>query len=212
MNKLIKLSSMLMLIATLALTFPSCDRSNSETNTEKDADKRNEANLPNAMENDAKYVVDAYADGMMEIRMAERVQGRLLTDDAKHVAEMMIKEHTALNNEMRALAEQKQISLPTELTKNQQDDIDDCAKKTGIDLDKKYLDKTVSMHRNAIDLFEKANDKVNDADVRNAFATALPKLRNHLDMAVTARDLVDNMNANTKGATKTNEPNVGGRR
>jgi putative membrane protein len=186
-----------MLIATLALTLPSCDQSNSETNTEKDADKRNEANLSNTMETDAKYMVDAYADGLMEIRMAERMKDRLTTDDAKHVAEMMITEHTAMGNEMRALAAQKQISLPTELTKNQQDDIDDCAKKTGIDLDKKYLDKTVSMHRNAIDLFEKGNDKANDADVKNAFATALPKLRSHLDMAITARDRVDNMDNNT---------------
>lgn len=203
-----------MLLATLAIAMPSCDNSNSETNTEKDADKRNEANLPNAMETDAKYVVDAYVGGMIEIRMAERVKDRLMTEDAKHVAEMMITEHTAMGNEMRALAATKQISLPTELTKNQQDDIDDLAEKTGMDLDKKYLDKTVSMHRNAIDVFEKGNDKANDADVKNAFATALPKLRNHLDMAITARDRVDNMDnkTSTKGNKNNDDPNVGGRR
>ncbi|MEO5643913.1 MAG: DUF4142 domain-containing protein [Bacteroidia bacterium] len=207
MNKLIKLP--IMLFATLALSFVSCDNNNSEGNTEKQADKRNEENLPNTMETDAKYVVDAYVGGMMEIRMAERVKDMLTTQDAKDIANMMITEHTAMGNDMRALAAKKQISLPTELTKNQQDDINDVADETGWDLDKEYLEATVSMHRDAVDLFEKAIDKTNDAEVKAQFSTGLPKLQNHLDMAKAARDKVKDMKKNNKNNNNANA--VGGR-
>lgn len=207
MNKLIKLP--VMLFATLALSLNSCSN-NSEGNTEKEADKRNEENLPNTMETDAKYVVDAYVDGMIEVRMAERVKDLLTTQEAKDVANMMITDHTALGNEMRAIATQKQISLPTELTKNQQDDIDDVAGETGIDMDKDYLDKAVSMHRDGIDLFEKAIEKVNDAEVKAVFSAGLPKLVHHLDMAKAARETVKNMSKN-KNYKNDKSNAVGGR-
>jgi putative membrane protein len=178
----------IMLLATLALSIYSCNNSDSETNTKKDAEERNEEMLNRTGEADARYVVDAYADGMLEVQMAERVKDRLVSQEAKNVAEMMITEHTAMNNDMRALAEKKQISLPTQLTNMQQDDIDDVAEETGTDLDHAYTDKTVKMHKDAIDLFEKASNKANDAEIKSAFANGLPKLRSHLDMATTARD------------------------
>ena len=207
MNKLIKLSS-IMLFATLALALPSCKNGDSETNTEKDADKLNEEKFARSAETDAKYVVDAYTDGMIQTRMAERVKGMLTTQDAKSVADMMITEHTAMNNDMRALATKKNISLPTELSKNQQDDIDDVAKKTGMDLDEKYLDKVVSMHRDAVDLCEKAVEKVTDPEIQTAFATGLPKLRTHLDMVKAARDLVDGMDNNNAGNNNNKSNNM----
>ncbi|MDQ3110156.1 MAG: DUF4142 domain-containing protein [Bacteroidota bacterium] len=198
MNQLIKLSS-IMLLATLALATPSCTRTDdSETNTEKDAEKRNEEKFVRADEVDARYVVDAYADGMLEIQLAERVKDRLTTQEAKNTATMMITAHTAMNNDMRALAEKHQISLPTQLTNMQQDDIDDVAEETGIDLDAAYTDKTVKMHKDAIDMCEKATNKVNDPEIKNAFATALPMLRTHLDMATTARDQTKEMKDNKK--------------
>jgi putative membrane protein len=204
-----------MLFATLAFTLPSCDRSDSETNTEKDAEKRNEEKFAREGERDADFVVDAYTDGMIEIRMAERVKGLLVTQDAKNVADMMITEHTAMNNDLRALATKKQISLPTELTRMQQDDIDDVADEAGINVDQEYLDKAVSMHRDAVDHAEKASSKANDTEVQSAFAAALPKLRSHLDMAKTARDRVNEQDKNYNKNTNKNikdENEVGGRR
>ncbi len=55
-----------MLFASMAFIIPACDRSDSETNTEKDADKLNEAKFVKADETDAKYVVDGSADGFLE--------------------------------------------------------------------------------------------------------------------------------------------------
>lgn len=214
MTTLFKLSS-IMLFATLAFTLPSCSREDSETNTEKDADKRNEEKFAREGERDADFVVDAYTDAMIEIRMAERVKSMLITQEAKNVADMMITEHTAMNNDLRALATKKQISLPTELTRMQQDDIDDVADESGINIDQEYLDKAVSMHRDAIDHFEKASTKANDPEVQSVFAAALPKLRTHLDMAKTARDRVNEQDKNYKKSTNKSikdENEVGGRR
>jgi putative membrane protein len=202
MKTIIKLYAV-MLLATLAVTFPACNRPNdTDTNTEKDAEKRNDAKFSRADEVDADYVVNAYADGMCEIRLAERVKDRLTTQEAKDLAQMMITDHTAMGNEMRALATKNQISLPTELTKNQQDDIDDVAEKTGLDLDRAYATKTVSMHRDAIDLFERASTKVSDPEIKAAFANALPKLRSHLDMAQTTKDHVKDMKDNNSNSMK----------
>ena len=178
----------ILLLATLAIISPSCNRENSETNDKKDAENRNDQKFVKPDETDAKYVVDAYAAGMKEIRFSERVKDRLVSADAKNIAEMMITDHTALNDKMRALASDKQISLPTDLTQGEQDDLNDLLKKNGMDLDKAYIDGMVSDHKDAVDLFEKASTKANDAQIRDAFDDALPKIRMHLQMAQSAKD------------------------
>jgi putative membrane protein len=189
MKTLIKLYAIL-LVSVVTMVAPSCNRENSETNDKKDAESRNDQKFVKPDETDAKYVVDAYAAGMKEIRYSERVKDRLSNTDDKNFAETMITEHTAMNDKMRALASSKQISLPTELTQGEQNDLDDLMKKSGTDLDKAYLDGMIDDHKNAVDLFEKASSKATDEDIRNAFNDGLPKIRMHLQMAQSARDKI----------------------
>lgn len=182
-----------MLFVLFATGLSSCDRDNSETNTQKDAQNRNDQKFTKPGETDAEFVVEAYEAGMNEIRLSERVKDMLVTTDAKNLAAMMISGHTAINDEMRALAVSKQISLPTELTKGEEDDIEDIAKKSGNDLDKAYLSALVRDHENAEGLFDKASSKAEDPEIRDAFDDDLPKIRMHLEMAKAAKDKLDNL-------------------
>lgn len=188
MKQLLIKFNVIMLFTMLSVGMTSCDRDNSDANTKRDAENRNDQKFNNADETDAKFIVDAYASGMKEIRVSERVKDQLVTADARSLATMMIAEHTAMNDKMRTLAASKQISLPTELTTGEQNDIDDLAKKSGNDLDKAYTDALVSDHEDAEKLFDKASSKALDPEIRDIFEDNLPKIRMHLEMARTTRD------------------------
>lgn len=188
MKQLLIKFNFIMLFTLLSVGITSCTRDNSETNTQKDAENRNDQKFNNADETDAKFIVDAYAAGMKEIRVSERVKDQLATADARSLATMMISEHTAINNKLRALAASKQISLPTDLTTGEENDINDLAKKSGNDLDKAYTNALISDHEDAVKLFDKASSNALDAEIRDLFEDNLPKIRMHLEMAKTTRD------------------------
>jgi putative membrane protein len=164
-----------------------CDR-NRNPDPVKSAEESNNAKFDKAGEEDAQYVVNAYSDGLFEIRMAERIKDRASTSDVKELANSMITSHSKLNDDLAALAQRKQISLPQDLTAAQQSEIDRIAEKSGRDVDVAYVDKLVSMHKDAISLFEKVSANGNDPEIRTQFNAALPELRHHVDMAMNVQD------------------------
>jgi len=188
MKKTINLFT-LMLFATLALGLGSCHNSAGDMD-KKNAVESNDAKFNNTGEEDAKYVLNAYSDGMLEVKMAERAQDRATDQGVKDLAGSMVAAHTKMNAELEALAAKKNISLPHELTSAQQSQIDKVAEKSGHDFDVEYTEKLVSMHKDAISMFEKGTAEINDADIKNQFVVALPELRHHLDMATSVRDRI----------------------
>jgi putative membrane protein len=94
---------------------------------------------------------------------------------------MMVEDHTKANDNFKALASKKSITLPSWVTEDQRKDIDKLSKKNGKDFDKAYVDMMVKDHKDDIREFEDAETKVADNDVKNFITTTLPVLKKHLD-------------------------------
>jgi len=162
---------------------------NHSTDPKEVAEDNNAAKFRSrASERDAQFVVDAYSSGLEEIRMSEDAKAYAYTSDVKNFAGNMISAHTGLNEKLEALAAGKQISIAKDLTKDQLDKIAALNNKKGKEYDEAYLDKVIDAHKDAISLFEKASTDATDEEIRAVFNSALPELRNHLDMATAARD------------------------
>jgi putative membrane protein len=185
MKNLLKLSFM-MSIALISMT------SMAQTNTKKDAQNRNEEKFDDA--SDAKLLVNAYASGMAEVNLAEAVKSKTASDEIKNTSAMVITDHTDLNNQVRALASKKRISLPTQLSTAQQNEIDAITKYTGMEMDEAYIEQLIASHKKSEMLYEKGT-KAEDAEIRAYFEKALPKIKQHLEM-VTA--LKENMKTKDK--------------
>lgn len=169
-----------------ALAISSCG--GNTTDTKDVAEERNEEKFDENkdMEKDAERIVEAYSSGLLEQHMSRELAPLLYTAEAKSLADMMGSAHEKANEELRALATKKQISLPAGLTPEQADKINDMKKEKGIDLDKKYVSRMVDDHKDEIDRYEKYADKMNDTEARSWFAGKVSELRSHHQMAENA--------------------------
>lgn len=178
-----------MFLALLGFTFTSCDNSAKQEDTEEVAEEQNEAKFDdNKEEKNADFYVDVAEMNLMEIQLGQLAAGKAVTDDVKELGKRMEAEHTKTLNELKSLAEKKQVTIPTSLTEDGQDVYNKLNDKTGTDFDKDYCDRMVKDHKDAIDKFEKIVNKSTDADLQQWATTTLPALRSHLDHAMTCQE------------------------
>jgi putative membrane protein len=182
MVKLIKYTAVGFLSLS-TFVFTSC-KDKAPEDTKEAAQEINDKNMEgHSAEKNAQFVVDAYSDGLMEIEMSKFAKEKSSSEDVKSLANEMIEAHTKVNAELKEIADQKHIMVAEGLTEDQRDKLNKGMKKEGIDVDEFYSENLVSAHKDAIDLFEKASDKEEDADLKNFFSSKLPELRQHLEKA-----------------------------
>ncbi len=128
---------------------------------------------------DRQFFEKAAKSGVKEVEVSSAVLPKLTTPAVREYAQMMVAHHTAANEELKALASRKGVTLPA-------NDGDFAKKwsKNDKDVADEYLDEMVDDHQEAVALFEKAS-RSSDPDVAAFAQKTLPKLRQHLDLART---------------------------
>lgn len=134
-------------------------------------------------ENSREFFNKTAIAGMTEVALGEQAAQKATHARVKAFGEMMVKDHTAANNDLKTLAGQKNFPLPTALDEDHQKDVADINKKTGAAWDKEYMHHMVDGHEKVIKNFEDASKNSNDPDVKNFATQKLPTLRMHLDSA-----------------------------
>jgi putative membrane protein len=119
---------------------------------------------------------------MFEVQESKAAVEKTATDGIKKFANHMIDDHTAANKELAKLASDKTVTIPTELEKNQQKQIDDLNQLSGTDFDKQYVKDQLDAHKDAVKLFQKEIDDGQDTDVKQFATRTLPTLQHHLAM------------------------------
>src|SRR5437868_6464105 len=117
----------------------------------------------------------ATACGMTKVQLSQMAQNKATDAKVKGFAAMMIHDHSAANEQVKALAGQRNVTLPDSISSDHKKKANDLSKKTGRAFDKAYMDDMVDDHQSAVDLFEKSADKVNDTDVKTFINNTLPK-------------------------------------
>jgi len=132
---------------------------------------------------DATFVVNTANANMTEIQLGQLAQQKGMMKDVKDYGSMMEKDHTAAGDKLKALAMQKNITLPSTISPEMQKNVDDLQKKSGKDFDKAYISMMVDDHKKVISQFEDESKKGSDADIRAFADSTLHTLRNHLQEA-----------------------------
>ena len=161
--------------------------------TKKVAEEHNDAKFSAAKETNAQFLVDAAAMDLEMVKLGELAQTNSKMPDVKKLGEMMKTNHANSLKNLQALASAKQVTLPTAITNGGQATYDKIMTKKGVAFDKDYCNTMVSMHKNAVEKFEKANVSVSDADIIAWAETMLPALRTHLDAAITCEKKCEKM-------------------
>ena len=194
-----KTNLILFTVIALAGGITACSSSSDSEDTTKDQNEEvieatsTTDSAANARKEDADFVMEAAGGGMMEVEIGKMALTKASSSEVKKFAQMMVDDHTKANNELKALAEQKSITLPAALTDKHQKMVDDLMKKSGKNFDKDYMDMMVSDHKKDIDAFKEASEDANDADIKAFASKTLPTLTHHLDEAQRIEKKTDRM-------------------
>jgi putative membrane protein len=130
---------------------------------------------------DASFYKSAAEGGIAEIQSGRLAQDKGNSPRVKNFGAMMIKDHSAANETLQALAKSKNIALPTDSSVAQMASKAMLQVLSGALFDQSYVKGQVSAHRQTIALPKKEIVSGQDPDAR-AFASAtLPGVRSHLD-------------------------------
>lgn len=139
----------------------------------------------------ADFLVKAADEGMAEVKLAELAKQKAAHAKVKGIGDMVSADHHKVNEEVKKLASERNVSLPATVGDDNQKDIDAIAAKTGKDFDKAYVRYMIKDHEEDIALFKRAIDNVNDADVRTFANNTLPKLQEQLDAFKTVQKIIN---------------------
>jgi len=195
--------------------------SNANANTSQNQNANTRANrntgatgeqtgMANLSSQDRDFLMDAAMGGLMEVELGRRAVQQGASDAVKQFGQRMVDDHTKTNTELMTLATSKGITLPTEIDEKHRGEMRKIANMTGADFDRAYSKMMLSDHKKDVSAFEKQSTKGTDADLKAFATTALPTLKEHLQMAEALNPAPagnsNNSNRNMNGNSNSNRP------
>jgi putative membrane protein len=126
------------------------------TNTARADTAKNDCSLTAVNKEDAKFAVAAANGGMAEVEMGTLARQKAANSKVKDFGAMMVSDHSKANDEMKALAKSKGITLPVAIDSKEQKVKEDLSAKSGADFDKAYVSNMMDDHKEDIKEFEDA--------------------------------------------------------
>src|ERR1035437_481243 len=129
---------------------------------------------------DTNFILAAAQGGMTEVKLGELASTSGVRDDVKSFGQMMVKDHTAINDDLKALAAQKGVTLPDSLDAKHQAMVDKMAALTGPGFDNAYIAGMVKDHKMDAKEFKAESAKTKDADIKAFVDKSIPVVGEHL--------------------------------
>lgn len=164
--------------------------SNNSKDSKEVVEELNEEKFNNEGEKEADNLVEAYSMNLYEIMASEDAEAKSATVEVKKLAATLIKAHTKMNNDLRTLASANNISLPTELSDEQRQNLEELKALTGVDYDKEFTEEMKDKHKKAIEFYEHIEKNSHNADLRTWATNTLSEIRSHYDMVAKTADLM----------------------
>lgn len=139
---------------------------------------------------DTKFLNKAANASMMEFELSKMALAKSNNERIKAFSSMLMNDHTNVEEELRTIASQKGLTVPTSLTADSQKNVDNLQKKDGVNFDKDFINMVLSSHQKTIKDFKKATEDTEDSDVKEFASRTLPILKMHLDSANAINKLV----------------------
>jgi putative membrane protein len=189
-------------IAAAALLMFSCENrgrtdavDQAQDQTEERLEARGDDQRGGMEMDDADQIINLASGNMFEVEAGRLAAERAQNAEVKKFGQMMVDEHTKAGEQLRTLAQNKNIVLPTQMGNDHRDELNDLREKQGAEFDREYMDAIVSAHDDDINRVEDLQDS-DDQDIRSFAQNLLPNLRKHHQQA---QDLEDRV---SDGATR----------
>lgn len=156
-------------------------------------------------ESDREFMTKAAVGGMAEVELGRLASQKGVSNDVKTFGKHMVDDHSKANDELKQLASQKSVTLPTDLDAKHKETVDRLSKLNGAAFDNAYVSEMVRDHTEDVSEFEKQANQGQNSDVKGWAAKTLPTLRSHLQMI---RDVDTKMHGGKSANSNTGNSNA----
>ena len=150
---------------------------------------------PRDEKKDHTFVTKSVETNLMMVALGELTISQSQNLDVKAFGQRMVAEHEKLNTDLKQLAQKKSINISDRPSDADQKSIDGWKKLTGNAFDTRFVGQMVTDHEKMVDIYKRASNDAQDADIKAYATNALPKLEEHLKQA---RDLKDKITKEDK--------------
>jgi putative membrane protein len=130
---------------------------------------------------DQNFILAAAQGGMTEVKLGDLAAQNGTRADVKEFGQMMVKDHSAINADLKALASQKGVTLPDSLDTKHQGMVDKLAALSGSAFDEAYISAMVKGHKMDAKAFKAESVATTDADIKSFVDKSLPVVEMHLE-------------------------------
>ena len=139
---------------------------------------------------DKKFMKEAALGGMLEVKLGDLASRNGNDQSVKEFGQLMVLDHGAANDQLKALAQSKNVELPADIDSKGQKTFDKLSKESGADFDKAYVKDMIKDHEKDIKEFQKEAKDGKDPDVKKFAEDHVPVLQKHLEHARAAAEKV----------------------
>jgi putative membrane protein len=129
---------------------------------------------------DTNFILAAAQGGMTEVKLGELAAQNGTRSDVKAFGQMMVKDHTAINDDLKALAAQKGVTLSDSLDAKHQAMVDKMAALTGSEFDDAYIKGMIKAHQKDAKAFKAESAATQDPDIKSFLDKSIPVVEAHL--------------------------------
>ncbi|MEH2171225.1 MAG: DUF4142 domain-containing protein [Nostoc sp.] len=129
---------------------------------------------------DKQFMTEAAQGGLAEVQLGKLASKRGTSNAVKQYGQRMVDDHTPINNQLKQLAIQKGVTLPTTLNRTNKQVEQRLSKLYGANFDRQYLNQMLQDHEKDVSAFQTEAQQGQDADVKAFAAEKLPTLQSHL--------------------------------
>jgi len=137
---------------------------------------------PTVCTKDCNFIQAAAQGGMTEVKLGELAASTGHRDDVKQFGQRMVKEHGGINDDLKALAAQKGVTLPESLDAEHQGMVDKMSALSGSDFDNAYIAGMVKDHKTDAKAFKAESSATKDTDIKGFVDKTIPVVNEHLKL------------------------------
>lgn len=151
---------------------------------------------------DKAFVTKAAQGGLAEVQLGQLAQQNASDSAVKQFGQRMVDDHGKANDQLKSLAEQKNVTLPTDLDAKDKAVYDRLKGMQGAAFDRAYMNDMVKDHTHDVAQFRHEAQAAKDPDVKNFASQTLPTLQDHLKQAKSTDQQVAKANASSQAKKK----------
>ncbi|UYZ62058.1 DUF4142 domain-containing protein [Hymenobacter weizhouensis] len=132
---------------------------------------------------DEEFMKSAAHSDQNEIQLSKLALEKGVTGMAKDHANMMIKDHTKSTADLKAVAQKKGVTLPTDMDEEHKAIATSMRALSGKEFEKKFMDQMVLDHQKTVNTMKAHLKMTQDADLQGFINKTTPVVQSHLDMS-----------------------------